>query len=183
VTSPILSQDQVLEIMAWVDGELDGEDAARVEAFVASNDEAKELVRSFDALGDFVRSSSHQTTVDSLEGLVDSVMEKTKPSGLERARLKRAQKGRVVLMAATLTALAAGVLVYARTQPVELPSSHLQPSATPAAAVAMVEGVQVEQLDTQDNGVSVFYVPADDTKSPNTTVVWIDDGASANESP
>jgi len=167
-----LSQDQVLEIMAWADGELDGADATRVEAFVASNDEAKELVRSFDALGDFVRSSSHQATLeqatDSLEGLVDSVMEKTKPSDLERARLKRAQKGRIVLMAATLTALAAGVLVYARTQPVELPSSHIQPSATPAAVVAMVEGVQVEQLDT---------------KSPNTTVVWIDDGASANESP
>jgi len=177
LTPKELTREQVLDVMAWLDGELEGDDADRVAALIESSPEAQELVRSMDVLGDFVRGSEHEARVEAnLEGLADAVLAKTKPNDLERARLKRAQKGRVVLMAATLTALAAGVLVYARTQPVDLPSSHnVQPSAQPAASVASAEGVQVDQLDTQDNGVSVFYVPADDTKTPNTTVVWIDD--------
>lgn len=176
-----LTQDQVLDVMAWADGELEGADAARVEALVASNAEAQELVRSFDALGDFVRTSHHREQIAAV-GVADAVMAKTKPNDIERARLKRAQKGRVVLIAATLAAIAAGVLVYARTQPVALPNAHA-PSANPAP-LALSEGVQVDQVDGQDNGVSVFYVPAEDPvpsdpdqapKTPNTTVVWIDD--------
>lgn len=181
-----LSRDQVLEIMAWSDGEIDAGDEDRIAALVASSPEAQELVRSFDALGELVRASDYgasacEVRLEGPAGLVDAVMARAQPDDLDRARMKRAQKGRVVLVAATLAALAAGVLVYARTGPVQISSPDVPLSAS--ISDVSPHGVQVDELDTQDNGVSVFYVAADDTKTPNTTVVWIDDSTPAVFSP
>lgn len=192
----MLSRAEVLEIMAWSDGELDAAEEARIAALVAASPEAQELVRSFGALGDFVRASDYgasacEARLEGPAGLVESVMARAIPDEFQRARLKRAQKGRVIVVAATLAALAAGVLVYARTRPVQLPSIDVPLSASISGVSPA--GVQIDQLDTQDNSVAVFYVAADDpaipgaatsnaaipkTATPNTTVVWIDESES-----
>lgn len=160
-----LSAKQALEVMAWADGELEGAEAARVEAFVLGSAEAEELARSVGALGDFVRASAAAPDVD----VAAEVMRRAFPSDLERARLKRGVRARVAAAAATLAALAAGFVLYHRAHPP-------QTARVEAPSQAAARGVQIDEVDPSEHAVSVFYVSPDEgSKDPATTVVWIDD--------
>lgn len=163
-----LSSKNMLDVMAWADGELEGAEAKRVEALIEKDKDAKELVRSFGALGDFVRDAESKSSKPTPD-LVDAVMAGIGPNDIERARLKRGMRARVAAVAVTLTALAAGVFLYQRSQPPVDPIGH-------APIVPAATGVEVGQVDTSQHAVAVFYVPSDEgSKGPETTVVWIDD--------
>jgi anti-sigma factor RsiW len=162
-----LSSKEMLDVMAWADGELEGAEAARIEALVAKDEEAKELVRSFGVLGDFVREADAKAKTPDLTA---QVMARVGPNDIERARLKRGMRTRVGAAVITLTALAAGVFLYQRSHPNVSPV--LGSNDTPLTAPAK-QGVEVGQVDTSQHAVSVFYVPSE--KGPETTVVWIDD--------
>ena len=166
-----LSSKDMLDVMAWADGELEGADADRVAALVEKDDEAKELVRSFGALGDFVREADSKAKTPDL---TEQVMAKVGvPNDLERARLKRGMRTRVGAAVITLTALAAGVFLYQHSHPnVPVRGANDHPPAPVAQAAT---GVEVGQVDTSQHAVSVFYVPSESEKGPETTVVWIDD--------
>lgn len=161
-----LSHEQMLDVMAWADGELSGADAERVKALVDKNEDAQELVRSLDALGEFVRAND-RPDID----VVESVLAKIKPNDIERARLKRAARMRNGAVIVALAALAAGALVWHRSQ--QDPSAKSRPAISPPTALAQT-GVQVEQVDSTQS-VSVFYVSDENEKNTPTTVVWIDD--------
>jgi anti-sigma factor RsiW len=161
-----LSKKQMLDVMAYADGELSGADADRVAALIEENPDARELVRSLGALGDFVRETEGSRSID----VIDQVMGRIGPSDIERARLKRAARMRTGAVIVTLTALAAGVLLWQRSRTDDTAKSR--PVAPPRAALAQT-GVQVEQVDSPQS-VSVFYV-SDEEANPPTTVVWIDD--------
>lgn len=162
-----LSSKEMLDVMAWADGELEGAEAARIQALVAKDEDAKELVRSFGALGDFVREADVKAKTPDL---VEQVMARVGPNDIERARLKRGMRMRVGATVVTLAALAAGVFLYQRSHPNVSPvvGSNDMPVTVPAK-----QGVEVGQVDTSQHAVSVFYVPSE--KGPETTVVWIDD--------
>lgn len=181
-----LTEQQMLDVMAFTDGELEGDDAERVRTLIASSPEAQELVVSIGALGDFVRSESRsrQSPSPSVRGRVDvadEVMRRVGPSEIERARLKRASRLRAGAVIVAITALAAGVLLYRRAQD---ESARARPSQTAPTALALgttPSGVEVEHVDSPQS-VSVFYI--DDAKENRTqtaaptTVVWIDDPSS-----
>ncbi len=164
-----LSSKEMLDVMAWADGELEGADAARIEALVEKDKEANELVRSIAALGDFVRDAESKSSRPSPD-VVEAVMAGIGPNDIERARLKRGMRARVGVVAVMLTALAAGVFLYHRAHPTVDPvgGNNVPPIPVPAPT-----GVEVGQIDTSQHAVSVFYVPSE--KGPETTVVWIDD--------
>jgi len=164
-----LSSKEMLDVMAWADGELEGAEAARIKALVEKDEEAKELVRSFSALGDFVREADAKAKTPDLTDQVMAKVVPTLPNEIERARLKRGMRMRVGAAVVTLTALAAGVFLYQRSHPNVSPvvGSNDTPVTAPAT------GVEVGQVDTSQHAVSVFYVPSE--KGPQTTVVWIDD--------
>ncbi len=185
-----LTEQQMMDVMALADGELEGDALARTQKLVEENAEAKELVASLGALGDGVR-SAHATDVGAID-LRDAVMAKVTPNDLDKARIKRTARTRMLVVGGSLVALAAAVLLYIRdvntTHAVNTSSadaSVVDPATQLASAAAT--GVQVDFVDTP-TPVSVFYLPAETTggetegktETPATTVVWVDDSMVAS---
>jgi len=166
-----LSKQEMLDVMAFADGELEGKDADRVRALVEKNVDARELVRSVGALGDFVRASERESAPQSAIDVSENVMQRIAPTPIERARLKRGMRMRAAAAVATVAVLAAGFAIYARSGHDETAKSR--PIPAPPTAVAENKGVQVDTVDTPES-VSVFYLDDEANKSP-TTVVWITD--------
>jgi anti-sigma factor RsiW len=180
-----LSQEQMFDVMAYADGELDRDGEARVRALVEQSAEAKELYASLQALGDGVRAVVDEPAVD----VADVVMQRIQPNDLDKARIRRTNRVRMGVVAASLVAIAAGVAFYVRqngeaqatNQPA--PTHSILPivagSESNALASLHPTGVEVDSVDTPSS-VSVFYVPADGTEpsaknGESTLVVWVDD--------
>jgi len=183
-----LSQEQMLDVMALVDDELEGEERARVEKLVGADDEAAELFASMRAIGDGVRGAVDPRTIGANApdqggfDVRDVVMARLAPNDLDKARIKRTARTRMVVVGASLVALAAAVLLYVRHQ-----QTVAQNRAKPAAssetvlASAVSTGVQVDFVDSE-TPASVFFVPAEGVSTkpgtkepPPSVVVWIDD--------
>ena len=182
-----LQEQELLDVMAYVDGELEPEQVAAVEALLARDAEARELVASMLALGDGVRAAHSVPTID----ITLAVMAKATPNELDRARLKAQSRNRALGMFATVAALAAGAWFYSQRGPLEepprasldepapvmTPATALVASASPTPLAANeLRGVQVNSLDTSKS-VSVFYVsPSEDNAAASSSVVvWIDE--------
>ncbi len=181
-----LTEEEMLDVMAYVDGELEGEAAAKVEALLESSAEARELRASFGALSERVKEIARTPSID----VTKSVMAKIKPNELDRRRIEKQSRSRVLFVGATLVALAAAVFLYVRHGD---PPSGGGGAGTGTAATAPTEtssspklaalhGVQVDSVDTASatRPISVFYVPNGDepSESSSSVVVWIDDSAS-----
>ena len=174
-----LSEQQMLDVMAYADGELDGDEAARVRALLDESPDAKELFTSLHAIGDGVRSvmETEPAGVD----VADAVMRKLQPNDFDKARIRRTNRIRMGVVAASLVALAAAFMFYLRQNEngsqARNPVPSLSGSDGNALASLHATGVEVDSVDTPSS-VSVFYVPTDnpaEPKGPNTLVVWVDD--------
>jgi len=173
-----LSEEQMLDVMAYADGELDGDEAARVRALLDENAEAKELFTSLHALGDGVRSVMEEPSgVD----VADDVMRRLQPNDLDKARIRRTNRIRMGVVAASLVALAAAFAFYLRQNGDGSQARNPVPTSPGSDGNALASlyatGVEVDSVDTPSS-VSVFYVPTDnpaEPKGPNTLVVWVDD--------
>jgi len=176
-----LSQEQMLDVMAFADDELEGDDRDRVAKLVEGDDEAAELLASLRAIGEGVRSAVDLGRRD--VDVRDVVMAKITPNDLDKARIKRTARTRMVVVGASLVALAAAVLLYVRhtSQTVATNPPKAAPSADTVLASSRATGVQVDFVDSE-MPASVFFVPADSastngakTERPSSVVVWIDD--------
>ncbi len=171
-----LTQEEMMDVMALADGELDGDDLVRVEKLLESDGEAKELYASLQAIGDGVRGAVDFEGVD----VRDAVMAKLKPNDLDKARIKRTARTRMIVVGASLVALAAAVLLYVKnSHPTSARNSVPASSSETVLASASPPGVQVDFVDTP-TPVSVFYVPAESATTskgepPPSVVVWVDD--------
>ncbi len=176
-----LDEQQMLDVMAYADGELEGEDGDRVAKMIEGDEEAAELFASLRAIGDGVRSSFDVPKID----VRDEVMRGIKPNDLDKARIKRTARTRMTVVGASLLAIAAAVAFYMREQSKETGAQNTTPSATTQTALASSsdKGVEVDFVDTP-TPVSVFYVPAEKTtmgaegkttETPDSVVVWVDD--------
>ncbi len=202
-----LADQDVLDVMAHLDGELEDEvRKAEIEALIASNADAKELILSMRALGDAVRAT--QPTGESAPKIdvTLAVMAKLSPNELDRARLAKQSRVRAFAVVATLGALAAGAWIYSQSNsspdaslqaPVAVTPTSTAPMPTftaaanpvalnPSAPLVVNEthGVQVDSLDTR-KPVSVFYVSpnADNANASSSVVVWIDEPAPGAQTP
>lgn len=182
----VLNEQQVLDVMAYADGELDGEEEGRVKALLDGSAQARELLASFGAIGEGVRSA---TTPSAAFDVADAVMARVVPNELDRVRLRRVARTRMTVVGASLLAVAAAVVLYV-SQNNEAPTAKDEPTTAPsvlpvpapsetapgALALATAHGVQIDSVDTATQ-VSVFYVPSSEGTSENgqSVVVWIDD--------
>jgi anti-sigma factor RsiW len=184
-----LTEEEMLDVMAYVDGELEGEAATRVEALFESSAEARELRTSFGELSERVRQIAETPVID----VTKKVMAQIAPNELDRARIKKESRSRIIVVGATLVALAAAVVLYVKhgdpaavtvgTGTGTQVTTTTAPTETSSSApIAALKGVQVDSVDTASatRPVSVFYVPNGDEPSESTSsvVVWIDDTAS-----
>lgn len=114
-----LSHDVVMDIMAYADGELEGADRERVEALLASDGDAKNLLAELRGVGDWVgRSAEVHASTHGADGIADAVMAKVgtvgAPIDLAGARAKRAMRMGTVGAVGTVLALAAAVFLLVR---------------------------------------------------------------------
>jgi anti-sigma factor RsiW len=195
-----LPPETMMDLMAYADGELDTSARSRVEELLRSNDEARRVVAAMGTLGDVVRSAEAERAPASLEfadGIVDDVMATIAREDVTRPALKKvvpigaARSPRTGAYAAVaLVALAAGVLLFlqsSRSRPMVLvddrgmPSVEhrpVAPSPTPSAVAAADsegQGVDLEEAESAQGKVDVFFTPAPAAAGVASVVVWIDD--------
>lgn len=175
-----LTREETLALMAWADGELEGEEAAEAEALLA-RPEGKAFVEALGVLGDQVRAIEAARELP-VEGLTAAVMAKLpeaeaaaappKVLPIDRAALRRQGRTRAAVVGGTLLAMAAAALAYVRVNP---GGTAAVPSSSETPVVAAAHGVQVDSVEAAENReVSVFYVGDDQEKNPSV-VVWIDE--------
>jgi anti-sigma factor RsiW len=184
-----LTEQQMLDVMSFADGELEGEERERVAKMIDENADAKEMLASLHAIGDGVRSSFDVPKID----LRDQVMRSITPNDLDKARIKRTARTRMVVVSASIVAIAAAVMFYVRDQQTQTTGQN-KPAPTDTQTVlasSSPTGVEVDFVDTP-TPVSLFYVPAEKTTSgaegkttetPASVVVWVDDNGSPTETP
>jgi hypothetical protein len=195
-----LSQGEVFDLMAYVDGELDGEAKTKAEKLVAENADARRLVDEMRALGPIVQKVYEPPAASASEGIADFVMAKIaegepparksiRAPKLVDLRAEREKRIKVGAAIAAAIALAAGVAFMTQkvneqhrpiatpTPPVTAPAPAPAPVASEQqAVVAAAGGVDVEQVDSPKE-VSVFYLPSATDTNASSVVVWIDDKA------
>ena len=188
-----LSSEQMLELMAYVDGELEGAERTKVEGWLASNVDAARFVDELAGLGDLV-TLGHEASADAKAvasfDIVDAVMAAVEKEGakakteeaakaapapvisLEARRQKNLKVGGAV---AAALALAASVFVMVRNKEEEAPMARAPVPAVQPSAVASAEpGVDVDLVETAGDSVRVFYLASE--SSPTTSVVvWVDE--------
>jgi hypothetical protein len=203
-----LPQETMLQLMAFADGELEGEEQARIEALVAQSSEARlvvEAIRS-PAVGAWLDDEMNRRAV-AADGIADAVMaaiDKAEPAGggqvvrlAERGRGGRARVQAVGGALVAALALAAGVAVYVSSvgpgkdatktpmASVGIPSVDV---VAPPVAVAQrpSQGVEVNEVDSPSRGFSVFEIPvgggaagAANAAGPSSVVIMIDDDPGA----
>jgi len=191
-----LSQGEVFDLMAYVDGELDGDAKAKVEKLMATNAEARRLVDEMRALGPIVQKIYEPPAAAQSDAIADLVMAKIAERKSIRApklvdlRAERERRIKVGAAIVAAVALAAGIVlmtqkVNEQRAPVAMPSPPAPapapapvPAPAPAGseqqAVVAAAGVDVEQVDSPKE-VSVFYLPSATGANASSVVVWIDD--------
>jgi hypothetical protein len=117
-----LTQDELIYVMAYVDGQVDDDEMPEVLEMLARNEDARRLVAELGAVGDWVRASSDErAVVGKADTIVDQVMQEAEQLGggkvitLERERARRALNRQRVKEFGALAAVAAVfALLWAR---------------------------------------------------------------------
>jgi len=194
-----LSRDAMLEVMAYVDGELEGEALDRVESLLATDEDASRLALELRTLGDCVRviqtdrdaTKNPDQIADDVMAAIDKNVVAIAPLAIRRRNAYIAGSFSAVLAVAavwmlffrggpareapTATADSVHVTVPA---PVVTASPVVPEQITAQADPEDRAGVDVEAVESPSHEVSVFYVPTTASANPNASsvVVWIGEG-------
>jgi anti-sigma factor RsiW len=177
-----LPYETMLELMALVDGELEGEAKARAESLASRDEEARRVVEALRASGVRAWLSETVEQTRAADGVADQVMAKLEerpgPMSIGRARrVSRVMKVQAIV--ASTLAIAAAAAIYAR-------SGHRGNTPAPVASVhapnpvTLAKSVEVDEIDTVAN-VSIFEIsPSGNSPTRSSVVVWIDDETEDN---
>jgi hypothetical protein len=183
-----LPHETVLELMAFADGELQGDARARAEQLVATSDEARGVVEAMreSAIGGWLDEAAHAHAAGAgADRIADGVMAAIAAAPADGKRASRGDAGApavasfvearsaksrrsVVLAIGGGLALAAGIALWLRgtndgrgerAMNVAPVASVAAPSATVAQQARAAAGVEVNEIDAPSHGVSVFEIP------------------------
>lgn len=187
-----LSQQTLLDLMAFADGEVDGDERARLEKLVAESPEAASVVEAMraPALGAFLGGEIDRVGT-AADGIADAVMTK-----LEAPVPLRRRPAAVTATVIGSLALAAGLALWVTTSRThgddpQAPVASVgapAPDIAPAPASRPVQGVEVDELDSPSRAFSVFEIPvsggaagaAAQAGAPSSVVIMIDDDPSGS---
>jgi hypothetical protein len=185
----------MLLLMAFADGELEGEERQKAERILATQPDALRFVEQVGALGDWLQLGHEDRAAGAVArfDVADSVMtvaKAPKVASVTSLSSTRGQRARELSAAgsappssslkvgvgiAAALALAASVLVFARHRAEETPMATVATSQAPAvAAGATGTGVDVSAVNSPNNSVSVFYLPGANELS-TSVVVWVEE--------
>ncbi|MBV9947021.1 MAG: hypothetical protein JOZ69_09245 [Myxococcales bacterium] len=202
-----LSRQDMLELMALADGELDGEAKDRAESLVARSPEARQVVLAMRAsvVRTWLGEGLTEERARGADGIADAVMGRlgvteAAPAGVVRRigpapSVRAARLGPRAAAAGVFLAMAAAALVYvtssanhrglAPVASVLAPSGEQGggPERAPSAGQAALasQGVVVDEIDSPSRDVSIFQIPGAASASANASsvVVWIEDDQGA----
>lgn len=180
-----LSSENMMKLMAYADGELEGAERTEAEMLLAGNVDAVSFIEQVAGLGELVE-LGHEArlgkTIASFD-VADAVMAlavNEKPaalpgvSSLAAAREKK-KKGNGLMIGAGIAAalaLAASVFVFAQHHGEETPMAQ-EPAPVQPATPSGVPGTGVA-VESAGRSVSVFYLPTANELS-TSVVVWVDE--------
>jgi anti-sigma factor RsiW len=192
-----LSSANMLKLMAYVDGELEGVERTEAEMLLASNRDAATFVEQVAGLGELVElghENAFGATIDAFDtadAVMAVILDEVAPAATARATnvtaIGAARVGRggsietkksgglkIGVAVAAALALAASVFVFAQHRSDEAPMA-LAPAplrqAAPTGATGTGTGVAIESAG---KSVSVFYLPTD-SELTTSVVVWVDE--------
>jgi hypothetical protein len=184
-----LSKDELLNLMAYADGEVEGSTLSEVEALVARNDDAKRFLEQQGALRQWaVDSRGWNASAGGADGIANTVMARIAEMGgvtviaLERERAKRERNRRRFVPFGALAAVAATfALLYfwsrgASDRPASVAVQERKtvdfasapaaasPALPSAAAVASIDPseepvIDIQAVESPQHQFSIFYVP------------------------
>jgi hypothetical protein len=202
-----LSWQEKLELMAFADGELEGEAEARVEALLGASAEARTVVAAIRAAGiDRWLGEAIEQRSETADGIADVVMARLDAGPAARGAGMTDGRGAVgrpvgpwsprnrvrvvVFGGAALVAAAAAVALVVRGRPdgrstVVATTAAPAPQATVSAGAPEPEerasaagGVVVDEIDSPAGQVSIFQIPSL-AHAASSVVVWVDDDPGA----
>jgi anti-sigma factor RsiW len=193
-----LSSENMLKLMAYADGELEGDERTEAEKLLATDPDSVRFVEQLGGLGDLVElgyAAKSGKAVAKFD-IADQVMSLAKPAtvtSLAAAREKKAEKSKkegggakVGVAVVAILALAASVFLVTQHRSDETPmakapaardtAAQAAPATTVASTVAPNNGpgVEVSTVNSPGNSVSVFYLPTANELS-TSVVVWVDE--------
>ena len=178
-----LSSDNMLKLMAYADGELEGAERTEAEMLLASNVDAVRFIEQVAGLGELVALGHEERqgktikafdVANAVMGAVSESDKKEKPSNVSSLAAAREKRGSGLKIGATVAAalaLAASIFVFTQHRNEEVPMAVAPPAVQPAANGVPGTGVAIESAG---RSVSVFYLPTANELS-TSVVVWVDE--------
>ncbi len=198
-----------LDLMAYVDGELDAEAAAAMDAYLAEDGDARSKQAALGQMNDVVRSFL-ELEADAAEPRLDAmwatIERRIQANGVARtaevstparaqaapvaaqpgmwARLTAWLEGyRGYFATGALAAAAAAVLVMALRPAQVVERVVVTPPQNPPRMVNVSTPPEVEELEVNDGSASVFTIPGEGEGDVTAGVIWLDLDASDTEGP
>jgi anti-sigma factor RsiW len=180
-------RENALELMALVDGQLEGEAKARVERRLETDAHARELVARMEDVrvkGWLADAVDERAVRGGADQIADAVLARLGGSG-GRHRFSRGRARGGILALAAAAAIAAAIPLFAVVR-----RAPLRDSVSPVTAVdprgstssgSSSAGVELDEIDSPSHDVSVFEISgaavevAANTPAPSSVVIWIDD--------
>jgi len=180
----IRADERAMKLMAYADGELEGEELAEVEKWLAEDAESTLFANDLAELGDLLKIGHPKRDFDIADAVMAKIsLEEQNPAEKAAAkvvplkpRVVAPKKRNTVGWVVAGLALAASVFFVTRSKhedeaPMARTTSPLvQPVQNAAASVK--GSVDVESAG---NSVSVIYVPDEKNVGSTTTVVWVEE--------
>jgi anti-sigma factor RsiW len=198
-----LSSENMLKLMAYADGELEGAELTEAEGLLAREPDAARFVEQLGGLGELVALGHEERSGKAIAAfdVADAVMALAKEAkatgtvtsiGAARDARKAAaaasgQTAKVGVGIAVALALAASVFLFAQHRADETPmatgpapglqatpGSPATPASSGGGGGSGGTGVEVSTVNSPGNSVSVFYLPTANELS-TSVVVWVDE--------
>jgi anti-sigma factor RsiW len=193
-----LSSENMLKLMAYADGELEGAELTEAEGLLASEPDAARFVEQLGGLGELVALGHAERSGKAIAAfdVADAVMALAKEAkavgtvtsiGAARDARRAAAGGQTAKVGVGIgvaLALAASVFLFTQHRADETPMASgpapgVQVTASPGSPGSPGSsgggtGVEVSTVNSPGNSVSVFYLPTANELS-TSVVVWVDE--------
>ena len=170
--------ERALKLMAFADGELEGEELAEVEKWLEEDAEAVLFANDLAELGAYVQQGHEAPDFDVADAIMAKLEDSAKAKVVPFARpLKKSNPVRTYGWIAAGLALAASVFLVTRNKQDEAPLAQTTSKLVQPGAVAAAVSAGSVDVENPGSSVSVIYVPDEKSTVPNvTTVVWVNEG-------
>lgn len=142
-----LPEQTMMDLMAYADGELEGDDLARIESLVRTNDEARGVIEAMGVLGNHVRDSVDSKWIEQgAAPIAIAVMAKleAEPTVVKRRpsahpdNVRSLRTKRVMAVGVGVLAMAAAAMVFLRSN--EQPETPMASGTTETKPAEIVQG-------------------------------------------